>query len=166
MASMLGIKSAEISVMDPDEKAFPCVAVKGAGTKWCPTSGYTIVSKTFMFNAYSYIKHELKKVAVQVKIGWNEYVVDGTVYLKCMCSIDGTNWVQFGGELSWTSLLADYTEYTFTDTILTNLNQPFYVRLEAKIYNAGSVEGNAVITLSIRDFELRDRAFRAQRGDI
>jgi len=166
LAETLGIKSAEIPVLDPDEYYLGCTAIKGQGTKWCPTSGYSVVGKTFQFNAYSYIKHELKKVAVKVENLWNDYVVSGTTYLRCMYSTDGSNWNQFGSELSWTSPVSNYTEYTFTGNVLTDLNAPFYVRLEAKIYNAGSVDGNAVITLYVKDFELRERAFRSQRSDI
>lgn len=167
MASTIGIKTAELPVLDVAELCFQCNAPKGQGEKWCPTSGYSDVSRTIAFNAYSYIKHELKKVAVEIKNEWNEYVVNGTTYLKCMYSLDGgQTWNQFGDELIWTSPVTGYTEYTFTDNVLTDLNQPFSVKLQAKIYNAGSVEGTAIITLYIRNFELKERAFRSQRADI
>jgi hypothetical protein len=166
LAEVLGIKSAELPVIDPNEYYMSCVAIKGQGTKTCPATGYSVIGKTFQFNAYTYIKHELKKVAVQIKNVWNSYVASGTTYLRCMYSTDGSNWTQFGSTLSWTGPVASYTEYTFTDSVLTALNSPFYVRLEAQIYNAGSVDGNAEIDIYIRDFELRERAFRSQRSDI
>lgn len=165
MASTLGIKTAELPVIDPNEYLKSCPAPKGQGAQTCD---WTDIGKTFSFNAYSYIKHALTKVAVDTKVTWNEYVIGGHVYLKCYYSIDGgTEWIQFGSEVAWNDAeQTSWTLKTFTGSVLTTLNTPLQVKLIAKIINDGSVEGTATIMLYIKNFELTERAFRSQRSDI
>jgi len=165
LAEAIGIKSAELPVIDPNEYLRSCVAIKGTGAQTCD---WTDFGKIFSFNAYSYIKHALTKVTVETKVTWNEYVIGGHVYLRCYYSIDGgTEWTQFGSEVAWNDgTQPNWTPKTFTGSVLTALNTSFKVKLTTKTINDGSAEGNATIILYIKNFELTERAFRSQRSDI
>jgi len=166
LAEMMGIKSAEIPVIDPNEYSRGCVAIKGQGAETCD---WADLGKTFSFNAYSYIKHALTKVTVETKVTWNAYVIGGHVYLRCYISDDGgESWTQFGSEIAWIDVeQTSWTIKTFTDNYLSpTLNKSFKAKLTCKLTNDGSVEGNALITLYVKNFELTERAFRSQRSDI
>jgi len=164
LAELLGIRSAEIPVTDPDTYTVLNTKLKGEGADW---TSWTDVSITFKFNAYADIKNELNKVEVDVRLEV-PYGTPATkeVQVRCMYSTDGgTTWVQFGTTYSDTT--ADgYTHVTFTDTVLAAFNTSLWVKLQMRVYNGSSVEENTKVVGHVKNFILSERAFRSDPADV
>jgi hypothetical protein len=164
VAETLGIKSAELPVININEYVKPCTAAKGQQST-CDWADFTGLD-AFAFNAYSYIKHGLTKVTVLARVEANEYVISGTTKIRIMYSVNGTDWSQFGSDISLGEVTTQYALKTFTDDILTALNQPFYVKIQGYIQVQASAEGLASLSIFIKEYQLAERFFRSQRSDI
>ena len=149
-AELLGIRSHEIPVIDPKAHGMSYSTV-APDIGWSP---WTTLHE-FRFNAYPQIKHNLEKVVV-------EAIRDATLNgeIKIDYSLDsGATWISYG--LVETVSLATWTEFTFIYSVTTALSQSFWPRIQGRVPSEGATEG-----ISIRYFELRERAFLGQRMDI
>lgn len=139
-AALLGIKSAELPVVDPDEYF-------EAGTSY--------VTKTQTdFSNYAEVKHQLLKCTVKAK------ATEGNVfaYVLVQYSIGGGAWTDFAAEQYTGS--ESYVTLTFTGNVTTELNQSFRVRFQIK--KGGLDAGRCYI----KSAELTDRKFLGKRMDI
>jgi hypothetical protein len=164
LAELLGIKSAEIPVININEYITSCTALKGQ-TNTCDWADIN-TDCIFSFNAYTYVKHELNTVTVLARVEANAYVISGTTKIRCMYTTDGTNWYQFGSEISLGNVTTTYSLKTFSQSLLTDLNKILKVKLQGYIQVQASTEGVASLSIYVKEFCLRDRSFRSQRGDI
>jgi len=164
LAELLGIKSAEVPVININEYVMSCTALKGQ-TNTCDWADIN-TDCIFSFNAYTYVKHELNTVTVLARVEANAYVISGTTKIRCMYTTDGTNWYQFGSEISLGNVTTTYSLKTFSQSLLTGLNSILKVKLQGYIQVQAGADGVASLSIYVKEFCLRDRAFRSQRGDI
>ena len=148
-AEALGIYSARLPVLDLNSYSY-----NYDGEDWSPWQD----SDVMQFGAHADIKHELTKVKVEAhKDGSAQWM-----QLRIMYSTNnGSNWTQFGTTQTVNAIVWG-TFYTIIDSVLTNLDQPFWVKCQIRINK--NTDPYAIGYW--RNFELVERAFKGKRVDI
>lgn len=149
LAESVGTKAIGVPLVDYDTEK----EISYSGVGW---GGWVDVSKIFKFSAFADIKHQLTKIICQAKVAGTS--AQGQV--KVLYSINsGSSWSQFGAtqNVSQTS----YGAETFTGSVTTTLNQPFWIKLEGRVYAEGTL-----CRLFVKWSELQEKASLGKRADI
>lgn len=164
MATNIGTSSAQVKERDEPEYTRSYTIVKGGGSG---SSGWQDIGKIFKYIAEADIKHELTRVEVEVRMSVSDPPpASYEIQVKCLYSLNsGATWTQFGTTYSDTTPNG-FTLVAFTGNVLTDLNQPIWVKLQCNIWNGGSAVATVTVTCHIKNFELTEKGFRSQRVTI
>jgi hypothetical protein len=138
--------------LNPTEYNVVCSALKGE----FEDCGWQDVGDAFTYPNKENAKHELTKVTVEAKRVETGDVVAQTTDLRCMVSINGADWTQFGASTG--GLSTSYALKTFTGDYKTALNQTLYVKLQAHITVQAGVSGAGNVYVYVQNFKTDERA--------
>ncbi|MEM3617885.1 MAG: hypothetical protein QXK47_02290 [Candidatus Bathyarchaeia archaeon] len=158
----IGVKTGKYTPdTKPTEYSSGCAASQGGSN----TCDWADIGEQIIRLAEQNVKYKLTKVTVQGKMSQTG-AADWDVKLRCMVSVDGSNWQQFGSDALCE--YTDYTQITFTGTKVTDVNQPLYIKIQRYIYvlDDPGQSGGATVTVYIRNLKDEELISLGQSVDV
>lgn len=144
---LLGVRSAELPVLDLKEYSITDASGVGA----------TLYSDIIKFSSFAEVKHNLEQCRGYFKV---DNPSGNTITVTIQYSLNsGSGWNTYG---TTSPTETDWTLKTFTNSITTGFNTPFWIRVGLYV----KFEGIYAPTLYMKNFELNRRAFKGRRMDI
>lgn len=149
-AELLGIRSAEIPVVDPKE-----YFLNDDSGDWSDWEDWP--SETIFFSTFADIKHNLEQCRLQALKNFPGHDMEVRVRYSTNA---GSSWNTYDQEQTVSA--TDWTYYIFTESLTTGFNTPLWIKPQARV----KLGVGQPCTGYIRNFELNQRAFLGRRLDV